>query len=107
VRREDRRVALRREQLRGLFRRGQGWRDVSLPDFVSAFAGPEWPPVLEGWLARTDDALLRSYRERSWRAVAPAAAAPSAPPEIDYVARVGRRPPLRVALKEDEIARRW
>ena len=102
VRREDRRVALRRELLRGLFRRGQGWRDVSVPDFASAFSGPEWPPVLEPWLARTDDALLRAYRERSWRAVAPAAPRSSAPPEIDYVAR-GSQGPLRLALKEDQI----
>ena len=40
----------------GLFRRGQGWRDVSVPDFVSAFSGPEWPPALEP--------LARPHRRR-------------------------------------------
>jgi len=103
VRREDRRVALRREALRGLFRRGQGWRDVSVSDFASAFSGPEWPALLEPWLARTDDALLRAYRERSWGAVSPESARASVPAEIDYVSRGGHRPPLRLALKEDQI----
>ncbi|HXK10258.1 MAG TPA: L-fucokinase [Vicinamibacteria bacterium] len=103
VRREDRRVALRRELLRDLFRRGQGWRDVSAADFASALSGPEWAPLLEAWLARTDDALLRAYRERSWREVSKSAPRAAGPVEIDYVARGAGRPPLRLALKEDQI----
>jgi galactokinase/mevalonate kinase-like predicted kinase len=104
VRREDRRIALRREILRALFRRGQGWRETSVGDFGAAFAGDEWRPSLEQWLERTDDALLRAYRERLFRAAFPGAAtAACAGPEIDYVARGGEREPLRTALKEDQI----
>jgi galactokinase/mevalonate kinase-like predicted kinase len=104
VRREDRRVALRREALRALFRRGQGWREVSARDFGAAFAGDEWRLALQEWLGRTDDALLRAYRERLFRAAFPeAATTASSAPEIDYVARGGERAPLRTALKEDQI----
>ena len=35
-------MALRREALRALYRRGQGWREVSARDFGAAFAGDEW-----------------------------------------------------------------
>ena len=62
--------ALRRELLRESFRLRQGWREVSVGDFASSFAGPEWRETLRHWLARTDDALLRAYRERLYRAVA-------------------------------------
>jgi galactokinase/mevalonate kinase-like predicted kinase len=104
VRREDRRVALRREGLRALYRRGQGWRGTSARDFGAAFAGEEWRAPLQQWLERTDDALLRAYRERLFRSAFPgAAAAAGAGPEIDYVARGGDRAPLRTALKEDQI----
>jgi galactokinase/mevalonate kinase-like predicted kinase len=104
VRREDRRVALRREALRALFRRGRGWRETSARDFGAAFAGDEWRSPLEEWLGRTDDALLRAYRERLFRSAFPGAAtAASAGPAIDYVARGGERDPLRTALKEDQI----
>ena len=104
VRREDRRMALRREALRALYRRGQGWREVSARDFGAAFAGDEWQGPLEERLSRTDDALLRAYRERLFRAAFPGAtAATAALPEIEYVARAGERAPLRTALKEDQI----
>ena len=72
VRREDRRVALRREALRTLFRRGQGWREVSARDFASTFGEEEWRGPLQEWLGRTDDALLRAYRERLFRSAFPA-----------------------------------
>ena len=104
VRREDRRVALRREALQALFRRGQGWCETSARDFGAAFAGDEWRAPLGEWLARTDDPLLRAYRERLFRATFPGAAAAAAPgPDIEYVARAGERTPLRPALKEDQI----
>ena len=104
VRREDRRVALRREALQALFRRGQGWCETSAGDFGAAFAGEEWRAPLGDWLARTDDPLLRAYRERLFRATFPGAAAAAAPgPDIEYVARAGERTPLRPALKEDQI----
>ncbi|HYN03354.1 MAG TPA: L-fucokinase [Vicinamibacteria bacterium] len=104
VRREDRRVALRREALQALFRRGQGWCETSARDFGAAFAGDEWRAPLQDWLARTDDPLLRAYRERLFRATFPGAAAAAAPgPDIEYVARAGERTPLRPALKEDQI----
>ena len=104
VRREDRRVERRREALHALFRRGQGWREISARDFGAAFAGDEWRAPLQAWLERTDDALLRAYRERLFRAAFPGAAATAAPgPEIDYVARAGEGAPLRTALKEDQI----
>jgi galactokinase/mevalonate kinase-like predicted kinase len=103
VRREDRRVALRQEILRERFRRGHGWRDVSARDFEAAFDSEDDRPMLRAWLERTDDALLRTYRERLFRAVAPAAGAPASLPEIDYVSRGPGRRPLRPALKEDQI----
>jgi galactokinase/mevalonate kinase-like predicted kinase len=103
VRREDRRVALRREILRQGFRHGHGWRDVSARDFAAAFGEESDRPMLQAWLARTDDALLRAYRERLYRAVAPATAAPASLPEIEYVSRGRARPPLRPALKDDQI----
>jgi len=103
VRREDRRLALRRRALQALFRHGQGWRGVSARDFADAFAGEDWREPLQAWLARTDDALLRAYRERLLLSVAPGAATRSTPPGIEYVARPHERPPLRTALKEDQI----
>ncbi len=104
VRREDRRVALRLEALRDLFRRGQGWRGLGARDFAAAFAGEEWREPLRSWLERTDDALLRAYRERLFRAAFPGAGpARLEGPEIDYVGRGGEPPPLRAALKEDQI----
>jgi galactokinase/mevalonate kinase-like predicted kinase len=104
VRREDRRVALRREALRARFRQGQGWREISEGDFRAAFAGEEWRSLLREWLGRTDDPLLRAYRERLFRAVFPEteAAAPLVP-EIEYVGRSAEPAPLRAALKEDQI----
>ena len=101
-RREDRRVALRREGLRELFRLGHGWRDVSARDFETAFAGSALGPMLQAWLGRTDDPLLRAYREQLCRTIAPATGAPSSSPEIDYVSRAPGRP-LHPALKEDQI----
>jgi galactokinase/mevalonate kinase-like predicted kinase len=103
VRREDRRVALRRELLREAFRSGRGWRDVSARDFASAFAGPEWREPLRAWLARTDDALLLAYRERLYRALAADDPLPVSPAEIEYVGRQGDAVPLSPALKEDQI----
>jgi galactokinase/mevalonate kinase-like predicted kinase len=103
VRREDRRLALRGEGLRGLFRLGHGWRDVSARDFEAAFPGEADRPMLESWLGRTDDPLLRAYRERLYRAVAPATRPASRLPEIEYVSRGPGRVPLRPALKEDQI----
>jgi galactokinase/mevalonate kinase-like predicted kinase len=103
VRREDRRVALRREVLRELFRLGHGWRDVSARDFAGAFSGEEHRPMLEAWLQRTDDPLLRAYRERLHRAISPTAGPSARLPEIEYVSRGPARPPLRPALKEDQI----
>jgi galactokinase/mevalonate kinase-like predicted kinase len=104
VRREDRRVALRLLALRDLFRRGQGWRGLGARDFAAAFAGEEWREPLRAWLERTDDALLRAYRERLFRAAFPGAGAARLDgPEIDYVGRGGEPPPLRAALKEDQI----
>ena len=48
--------------------------------------------------------LLRAYRERLFRAVVPGARSASRLPEIDYVSHgAGDRPPLRPALKEDQI----
>jgi hypothetical protein len=98
VRREDRRVDLRRELLRALFRQGQGWCETSARDFGATFAGDEWSSPLQEWLGRTDDALLRAYRERLFRAAFPGKAATEcAGPAIDYVARGGERAPLRTA----------
>jgi galactokinase/mevalonate kinase-like predicted kinase len=102
VRREERRVGLRRGALRSLLRRGQGWRDVSASDFASAVAAAEWQSPLSEWLARTDDALLQAYRARLLAGVWPGAAT-SVLPEIEYVARPKERAPLRAALKEDQI----
>ncbi|HSD29530.1 MAG TPA: L-fucokinase [Vicinamibacteria bacterium] len=103
VRREDRRVALRREVLREHFRLGHGWRAVSARDFEAAFSGEDDRPLLQAWLGRTDDALLRAYRERVYRQIAPAAGAAPSLPEIEYVSRGPGRPSLRPALKEDQI----
>ena len=104
LRREDRRVELRREQLRELFRLGHGWQAVSVRDFESTFAGPEWRPSLDDWLERTDDAVLRAYRERLHRTIASDVPdAPSRPPAIEYVSRARDGPPLELALKEDQI----
>lgn len=104
VRREDRRVERRREWLRERFRAERGWRDVGVVDFASTFDGPEWRAPLEAWLDRTDDPLLRAYRERLFRAIAPGTRGASRLPEIDYVSpATGERPPLRPALKEDQI----
>jgi galactokinase/mevalonate kinase-like predicted kinase len=104
LRREDRRVALRRELLRELFGRGHGWQAVSAPDFESTFQGEEWRRPLGTWLGRTDDAVLRAYRERLHRTIAgQTAKGPSRLPQIEYVPRNPDGPPLRLALKEDQI----
>jgi len=76
---------------------------VSARDFEAAFGAEDDRPMLSAWLERTDDALLRAYRERLFRAVAPATGAPASLPEIDYVSRGPGRSPLRPALKEDQI----
>ncbi|HVO10039.1 MAG TPA: L-fucokinase [Vicinamibacteria bacterium] len=103
VRREDRRVRLRQRRLRESFRTGRGWREVSVDDFAATFGGAEWREPLHAWLARTDDALLRAYRERLYRALAGGAAPPPAPAAIDYVPRPVQPAPLAPALKEDQI----
>jgi galactokinase/mevalonate kinase-like predicted kinase len=104
VRREDRRVLHRRAWLRERLRAERGWRDVSALDFASTFDDEAWRSPLAAWLDRTDDPLLRAYRERLFRAIAPGARAASRLPEIDYVSPAsGERPPLRPALKEDQI----
>jgi galactokinase/mevalonate kinase-like predicted kinase len=104
VRREDRRVALRREALQQSFRRGHGWQDVTVRDFASTFGAEEWRQPLAEWLESTDDAVLRSYRERLYRALTGTGAEAGARlPEIEYVARVTDGPSLRLAMKEDQI----
>jgi galactokinase/mevalonate kinase-like predicted kinase len=104
VAREDRRVERRREQLRELFRLGYGWQGISAHDFESTFGGPEWRRPLAEWLESTDDAVLRAYRERLHRTIAPKAAdPPSRLPAIEYVSRARDGPPLELALKEDQI----
>jgi galactokinase/mevalonate kinase-like predicted kinase len=103
-RREERRVALRREQLLELFRLGHGWQGVSARDFEATFDGGEWRLPLREWLERTDEPVLRAYRERLYRTIAAGAAEePSRPPAIEYVSRPREGPPLEVALKEDQI----
>ncbi|HXY38151.1 MAG TPA: L-fucokinase, partial [Vicinamibacteria bacterium] len=103
VRREDRRVFLRRQRLRESFRAGRGWRELSVDDFTATFASAEWREPLHAWLARTDDALLRAYRERLFRAIAGGAVPPAAPAAIDYVPRPAEPTALVPALKEDQI----
>jgi galactokinase/mevalonate kinase-like predicted kinase len=103
ARREERRLALRRELLRERFRAGRGWRDVSAADFASAFASAEWAHPLAAWLDRTDDPLLRAYRERLFREVDPGSRSASRSPEIEYVSHAPGERPLRAALKEDQI----
>jgi galactokinase/mevalonate kinase-like predicted kinase len=104
VRREDRRVELRRQQLRERFRRGHGWQGVSARDFESTFGGGQWVRPLGEWLGRTDDAVLRAYRERLHRTLTgEAPGAVSRLPEIEYVPRARDGPPLELALKEDQI----
>lgn len=104
LRREDRRVELRRQLLRGLFDRHLGWQGVSARDFADTFGGDDWHRSLSEWLERTDDVLLRSYRERLFRTMAPESHASSPPlPEIEYVRRTQDGPPLELALKEDQI----
>jgi fucokinase / fucose-1-phosphate guanylyltransferase len=105
VRREDRRVDLRRERLRELFRLGYGWQGVGARDFESTFGGPEWRRPLAEWLESTDDAVLRAYRERLHRTIVPRAPGrpPSRLPAIEYVSRARDGPPLELALKEDQI----
>ena len=62
------------------------------------------PSLLREWLERTDDPVLRAYRERLYRTIAPEALAPRRGcPEIEYVSRGKDGPPLRLALKEDQI----
>lgn len=102
LQREDRRVALRREQLRELFRRGHGWQGVSARDFESTFADGHGEARLGEWLRQTDDPVLRAYRERLYRTIAPGWAAGRLP-QIEYVSRPVDGPPLRLALKEDQI----
>jgi galactokinase/mevalonate kinase-like predicted kinase len=103
--REDRRVEIRKQVLREQVAAGRGWRSVSAHDFAQTFAGERWVSSLEPRLARTDDALLRQYRDRSLRGLGPGGdnAAEWRPPQIEYVARAAERPPLRLALKEDQI----
>jgi galactokinase/mevalonate kinase-like predicted kinase len=102
--REDRRVALRRQQLRELFGRGHGWQGVSAQDFESTFGDGDGPALLREWLERTDDPVLRAYRECLYRTIAPdAAGSEMRLPEIEYVSRQKDGPPLRLALKEDQI----
>jgi galactokinase/mevalonate kinase-like predicted kinase len=103
--REDRRSEIRKRLLREQVAAGRGWRSVSAHEFAQAFADERWAEPLAARLARTDDALLRQYRDRTFRAVAPggAEAAEWRPPQIEYVGHAGERPPLRVALKEDQI----
>jgi galactokinase/mevalonate kinase-like predicted kinase len=99
--REERRMSLRREQLRELFGRGHGWQGVSAGDFQTSFGGAEWRRPLREWLERTDDAVLRAYRERLLRTVVPDV--PSRLLEIEYVPGARDGPPLELALKEDQI----
>jgi galactokinase/mevalonate kinase-like predicted kinase len=102
--REDRRVDLRRRQLRELFGRGHGWQGVSAPDFESTFGDDDGPALLRQWLERTDDPVLRAYRERLYRTIAPGGTGSEARlPEIEYVSRQKDGPPLQLALKEDQI----
>jgi galactokinase/mevalonate kinase-like predicted kinase len=72
-------------------------------DFARTFGGAEWRDPLRRWLLRTDDTLLRAYRERLLRAVAPEEEVPTTPAAIDYVRRADVREPLVPVLKEDQI----
>jgi galactokinase/mevalonate kinase-like predicted kinase len=104
LQREDRRIELRREQLRDLFRRGHGWQGVSARDFESTFGADDQAASLRQWLERTDDPVLRAYRERLYRTIAPGGGTGGGRlPEIEYVSRAKDGPPLRLALKEDQI----
>ncbi len=102
LQREDRRVALRQEQLEEQFRRGHGWQAVSARDFEATFGGGQGQDHLGTWLQKTDDPVLRAYRERLFRTIAPGTSA-SRLPQIEYVSRKTDGPPLRLALKEDQI----
>lgn len=103
ARREDRRLALRRELLRELIRDGRGWRAVSARDFAAACDAAAWRPLLEPVLQRTDDVLLRAYRERLLRTAFPEAVSAASPVAVEYVAGGPDAGPLRPALKLDQI----
>jgi galactokinase/mevalonate kinase-like predicted kinase len=103
-RREDRRIAIRQRLLRERFKRGQGWLGVSARDFAQTFADAGWYQPLSDWLAHTDDALLRLYRARLLRSIAPPGiVGQESLPEIEYVSPSGEPAALKLALKEDQI----
>jgi galactokinase/mevalonate kinase-like predicted kinase len=103
-RREDRRIAVRQRLFRERFERGQGWLGVSARDFAATFADGGWYERLSDWLAHTDDALLRLYRARLLRSIAPPGiVGKESLPEIEYVSSGSEPASLRLALKEDQI----
>ncbi len=103
-RREDRRIAIRRRLFLERFERREGWLGVSAGDFAATFADGGWHQPLSDWLEHTDDALLRLYRARLLRSIAPSGVVGKVSlPEIEYVASAAEPGSLRLALKEDQI----
>ena len=105
VGREQRRIDIRTRILRRSLLQNAGWKTMSSADFSSAFKEQCYHAHLKQFFAGTDDVLLKPYRRTLLGTVTDVEPQHSGDPyfEVEYVASPESMPPLKAAVKEDQI----
>ncbi len=105
LRRDERRCAIRARVLRERLANGLGWKSMSAPDFRRVVDKAGLEEKLEKTCGRTDDQVLKSYRETLLDELKGATDFEIHEPvlEVDFLGPRAQAEPLRPAVKEDQI----
>ena len=101
VGREEALIEERASAIREQLLSGRGWLSLSEWDFRRIFA-PEDLPTLRELAARSDDDLIRVYRDRLMATLEPERAREGTF-TVNYLSHLTAPPALRVSVKEDQI----
>jgi galactokinase/mevalonate kinase-like predicted kinase len=105
IKRENRRIAIRQEYLRRLYRDNIGWKNISISDFKDTFADKKLHESLRIFFKKTDDAILRAYRKTLLSSIIEVQDVAGREPNfgIEYYENIVEPGSIRIGVKKDQI----